>query len=127
MKIKSITAKQILDSKGDPTLQVKVELDDGTMATADVPAGASTGKFEALDLRDSQGVSKAINNVNIKIAAALEGKPADDQAAIDKIMIGLDATANKSKLGAKAIVGVSLAVCRVAAKARKIGLYEHIG
>jgi len=128
MKIKSITARQIFNSKGDPTLEVKVELDDGTTARAGVPSGASTGKNEALELRDADGgVSQAIENVNIKIAAALENQPAENQVLIDKIMRELDGTPNKSKLGANAMIGVSLAVCRAAAKSLKLELYEYLG
>ncbi len=129
MKIKSLNARQIFDSKNDPTLSVKVELDDGTTAVADVPAGASTGRNEAQEKRDSdgKGVSQAIENVNIKIAAALENQPADNQALIDKIMLEIDGTPNKAKIGANAMIGVSLAVCRAAAKAKKLELFQYLG
>jgi enolase len=129
MKIRSLSASQIFDSKKEPTLSVKVELDDGTTAVADVPAGASTGSHEAQEKRDpdGKGVSQAIENVNVKIAAALENQPADNQALIDKIMLEIDGTPNKARLGANAILGVSLAVCRAAAKAKKLELYQYLG
>jgi enolase len=134
MKIKSINAEQILDSNGKPTLEVEVVLADGTRAKAGVPAGASTGKTEAVDLRDNdpqkfggKGVTKAIGNVNTKIASLLVGQEVEDQQRIDQLMIEVDGTDNKSVLGGNAIVGVSMAVARAAARAGKIELYKYFG
>ena len=127
-KIKSITASEIKDSRGKPTIQVEVETDKGVFIDS-VPSGASTGANEALELRDEdgKGVSKAINNINEIIAPKLKGQDASDQKIIDSLMIGLDGTENKSKLGANAILAVSLAVCRAGAGSKKIPLYQHIG
>jgi len=129
MKIRTISAKEISGSKGEPTLEVKAVLDDGTTATAGVPSGASTGKFEALELRDpdGRGVKQTAANVNEKIKALLVGRAAENQTEIDRLMIEADGTENKANLGANALVGVSMAVCRAAAKARKIELYEYLG
>lgn len=133
LKIKDIQAREILDSRGNPTVEVEVSLENGISGIAAVPSGASTGKFEALELRDGDekrygglGVLKAVENVNTKIKEALVGKDAEKQFEIDEIMLELDGTENKSKLGANAILGVSLAVCRAAAKAKKIPLYQYI-
>ncbi len=134
VKIKNIYAREILDSRGDPTLEVQVVLEDGiTTAVASVPSGASTGIHEALELRDGdnrryggKGVLKAVNNVNNKISKLLKGIDVTDQKKIDHMMIQLDDTANKSKLGANAILGVSLACARVAALVTKKPLYEYI-
>ncbi len=132
-KIKSIIAREILDSRGNPTLEVKVILSDGTYGKASVPSGASTGKFEALELRDKnrkryngKGVLKAINNVNKKIAKLLKGKEVEKQQTIDKAMIELDGTSNKSNLGANAILGVSLAIARAGANFYKLPLYIYL-
>ena len=119
--IKNIKAREILDSRGNPTLEVEVKLLDGTIGRAAVPSGASTGKYEAVELRDGdisrfngRGVLQAVANVNKYIAAAIIGMPATDQKAIDHTLIELDGTANKSRLGANAILGVSLAVAQAA-------------
>lgn len=133
VKIKSIQALEILDSRGNPTIRVRVDLDNGTSASAAVPSGASTGIHEALELRDGdkkryqgKGVQKAVANVNNKIAPKVVGMDPSKQRQIDKIMIKLDGTENKSKLGANAILGVSLAVAHAAAKSKNIPLYQHI-
>ncbi len=127
MKIKSIKAKEILDSREKPTVEVELETDKGVFL-ASVPSGASTGKNEVLELRDKdgRGVSKAIENINKIIAPKLKGKDPTEQEEIDKIMIELDGTENKSKLGANAILAVSIAVCRAGAKAKRIPLYKYI-
>lgn len=132
-KISQIEAREILDSRGNPTVEVELTLENGVSAIAAVPSGASTGKFEALELRDGDekrygglGVLKAIENVNTAIREALIGKDASKQFEIDEIMLELDGTENKSKLGANAILGVSLAACKAVAKAKKIPLYEYI-
>ncbi len=134
MKIESIKAREILDSRGNPTVEVEVRLIDGTLGRAAVPSGASTGKHEALELRDGdprrfggKGVLKAVANVNEEIAPALIGMPALDQETIDRKMIELDGTANKSRLGANAILGVSLAVAHATANSLKIPLYRRLG
>jgi len=132
-KITKIYAREILDSRGNPTVEVEVELESGVKATAAVPSGASTGTYEALELRDGDngryeglGVQKAVENVNTKIAEKIIGMDAVDQIAIDKAMLELDSTENKTNLGANAILGVSLAVCRAAALEQNIPLYAHI-
>ena len=132
-KIVSIHAREILDSRGNPTVEVDVKLADGAPGRAAVPSGASTGVHEALELRDGdkkryggKGVLKAVENVNGLIAKALVGSDASDQIAIDKATLTLDGTSNKSKLGANAILGVSLAVARAAANSKKIPLYQHL-
>lgn len=133
MKIKSIHAQEILDSRGDPTVHCSVILENGIHAQAAVPSGASTGRFEACELRDGdmkrydgKGVLKACNNVNIKIAHALHGHNVDDQAGLDRAMIELDGRQNKSNLGANAILAVSLACAKAAAKARHLSLYKSM-
>lgn len=132
MNIQSITARQILDSRGNPTVEATVELEDGFRGTAAVPSGASTGSGEALELRDGgtqwggKGVTKAVANVNEKIAGALVGQNANDQAAIDQAMLELDGTENKSNLGANAILAVSLAVAKAAAKSENLAFYQYI-
>jgi len=133
-KIKKIQAREILDSRGNPTVEVEVFLDDGTQARASVPSGASTGKHEALELRDNdpkrfggKGVLKACFNVNDIIGPKLVGVDPRKQEEIDKLMINLDGTENKSKLGANAILGVSLAVCKAAAKSESLELFKYIG
>ncbi|KAK2179022.1 hypothetical protein NP493_518g00039 [Ridgeia piscesae] len=134
MSIKAIHARQIFDSRGNPTVEVDLTTANG-MFRAAVPSGASTGIYEALELRDNikaeyhgKGVLKAVSNVNKLIAPALVGKTLDvaDQKAIDKIMLDLDGTENKSKLGANAILGVSLAVCKAGAAKKGVPLYQHI-
>ena len=132
--IESLIAREILDSRGNPTLFVEVKLTDGTRGYASVPSGASTGTHEALELRDGDkkrfgglGVLKAINNIEEHIEPALTGMPVNDQEAIDERMIALDGTPNKSKLGANAILGVSLAVAYAAATFHKMSLYRYIG
>jgi enolase len=134
MIIRNIRAMEILDSRGNPTVRVTVELDGGCSGTAAVPSGASTGKHEAVELRDGDrsrfnglGVLKAVSNVNGEILRALEGMSAFDQVAIDRRMIELDGTENKSRLGANAILGVSLAVARAAANYLCLPLYRHLG
>ncbi len=132
--IESITAREILDSRGNPTLEVEVKLFDGTTGRAAVPSGASTGKYEAVELRDGdnsrfngRGVLKAVTNVNEPIAKAITGMLASDQAAIDHKLIELDGTANKSYLGANAILGVSLAVAQAAVNQLGMPLYRYLG
>ncbi len=132
--IKVIKAREILDSRGWPTLEVTVELSDGTVAWAAVPSGASTGRHETVELRNGDasrfnglGVLKAVSNVEKQIAPALIGMPATDQAAIDQRLIGLDGTDNKSGLGANAILGVSLAVAQAAARSLGRPLYQYLG
>jgi enolase len=131
--IKSITAREILDSRGNPTVEVDVQLEDGSWARAAVPSGASTGAFEAAELRDGgsrylgKSVSGAVENVKAKIAPSLIGHDGLDQKGLDEKMIALDATVNKSSLGANAILGVSLAVARAAAVSKKLPFYRFIG
>jgi len=132
--IKSIHAREILDSRGNPTVEVDVVLEDGSQGRAAVPSGASTGIHEALELRDEdkkrfggKGTLKAVENVNGQIASALKGQAAENQSAIDKSMLDLDGTPNKSKLGANAILGVSLAVARAAANSAHQPLYRYLG
>jgi enolase len=132
--IESIHARQILDSRGNPTVEVDVFTESGAFGRAAVPSGASTGSHEAVELRDGdkkkymgKGVLKAVNNVNTKIAAEVVGFPVMDQTLIDKLMIELDGTPNKSKLGANAILGVSLAVAKAAAMEAGQSLYRYIG
>ncbi len=132
-KIKNIQAREILDSRGNPTVEVEVELESGTKGIAAVPSGASTGSFEACELRDSdqaryggQGVLRAVENVNAKISDVIIGVESSSQEKIDKIMINLDGSENKINLGANAILGVSLAVCRATALEEKLPLYKYI-
>jgi enolase len=132
--IEFIIARQILDSRGNPTLEADVILDDGSMGRAAVPSGASTGEHEACELRDDdkkvylgKGVLKAVDNVNTKIAPELIGLDPRDQEAIDQLMIELDGTPNKSKLGANAMLAVSLAVAKAAAAASGLPLYRYLG
>lgn len=132
-KIKNIIAREILDSRGNPTIEVDVILDNGSIGRASVPSGASTGSKEALELRDKdiryggKGVLKAVSNVNNTIKEALVGLDANDQANIDEVMIKLDGTANKSNLGANAILGVSIATLKAAAYDHKLPLYRYLG
>jgi len=131
--IKSINAREILDSRGNPTVEVEVQLEDSSWARAAVPSGASTGAFEAAELRDGgsrylgKSVTGAVENVRTKIAPALIGHDGLDQKGLDEKMIGLDATVNKSSLGANAILGVSLAVARAVAVSKKLPFYRFIG
>ena len=132
-KIKHVKARQVLDSRGNPTVEVDIILSNGILGRAAVPSGASTGEHEAIELRDGdksrymgKGVLKAVNNVNTTIAKAITGKEADFKA-VDKIVLKLDGTENKSKLGANAILGVSMAVAKAAAAANKVPLYKFLG
>lgn len=132
--ISDVYAREILDSRGNPTVEVEVYLEDGSMGRAAVPSGASTGAFEAVELRDGdkgrymgKGVQKAVDNVNDIIAPELEGWDVFDQVGIDKMMIELDGTPNKGKLGANAILGVSIAVAKAAAESVGLSLYEYVG
>ena len=131
--IKNIHARQILDSRGNPTIEVEVKLFSGENGIASVPSGASTGKFEALELRDNEGdfdgksVKKAVNNINKIIAPALVNKNVDNQYLIDRTLITLDGTENKSTLGANATLGVSMACARAGANCYGIPLYEYLG
>ena len=134
MRIVRVTGREILDSRGNPTIECEVELESGVIGVASVPSGASTGENEALELRDGdpkryggKGVLKAVANINEKIAPAIIGMCALEQRAIDKTMIELDGTATKSNLGANAILGVSLAVAHAAANYLDIPLYRYIG
>ncbi len=133
-KIEAVHAREILDSRGNPTVEVEVKLTDGAFGRAAVPSGASTGTHEALELRDGdrkryggKGVLKAVGNVTGPIAKALLGADGRDQTAVDNTMLALDGTKNKSKLGANAILGVSLAVARAAANSERVPLYERLG
>ncbi len=134
ISIEFIQARQILDSRGNPTIEVDVVLEDGTMGRAAVPSGASTGEHEAVELRDNdkkvyagKGVLKAVENVNSKIAPELIGLDARDQEAIDQLMIDLDGTPNKSTLGANAMLGVSMACAKAAAEFSHLPLYRYLG
>ena len=133
-KIVKVHGREVLDSRGNPTVEVEVLLDDGTKARAIVPSGASTGESEALELRDGdksrylgKGVLKAVENVNTKLAPAVIGLEATDQVLVDKTMLEVDGTPFKKNLGANAILGVSLAVARAAAESLKMPLYRYIG
>ncbi|WP_106403066.1 phosphopyruvate hydratase [Actinocorallia populi] len=131
--IEAVHAREILDSRGNPTVEVEVLLEDGSQAQAAVPSGASTGQFEAVELRDGdqryggKGVQKAVEAVNGTIAKELVGYDADDQRIIDQVMIDLDGTPNKANLGANAVLGVSLAVAKAAAEAADLPLFRYIG
>ncbi len=132
-RIDAVGAREILDSRGNPTVEVEVALEDGTIGRAAVPSGASTGAFEAVELRDGgkrylgKGVLKAVAGVNDKIGPALKGFEADDQREIDLAMLDLDGTPNKAKLGANAILGVSLAVAKAAADSANLPLFRYVG
>ena len=133
MKITDIQAQEVLDSRGNPTVECSVTLENGISASAIVPSGASTGTYEAIELRDGdekrylgKGVLKAINNVNTKIAEVVVGMDVENQKEIDQAMIGLDGTENKSGLGANAILSVSMACVRAAALSQELPLYEYI-
>jgi len=132
--IVDVTAREILDSRGNPTVEVDVLLEDGSFGRAAVPSGASTGAYEAIELRDTRakrymgkGVAGAIKNVNEIIAPEILGMDATAQEELDQLMIGLDGTANKAKLGANAILGVSLAVAKAAAESANLSLYRYLG
>src|ERR671919_682301 len=131
--IERVHARQILDSRGNPTVEAEVYLSSGASGRAAVPSGASTGEFEAVELRDGgdswggKGVSKAVEHVNGEIAEALRGARAAEQAALDRTMIELDGTPNKGRLGANAILGVSLAVAKAAAAEGGEPLYRYVG
>ena len=132
--INQIKAREILDSRGNPTLEVDVTLENGSVGRAAVPSGASTGAHEAVELRDNdkarfkgKGVSKAVENVNKDLATALIGLNAKDQKSIDHKMIDLDGTENKSRLGANAILGISLAIAKAAATCSNQSLFRYIG
>ena len=132
-KITKITSREIIDSRGVPTLETTVLLDDGASGIASIPSGASTGTHEALELRDNdpkrfqgKGVLKAVENVEKIISKLLNGYDATDQEGVDRLMINMDATPNKSKLGANSILSVSIAVCRAAAKSEKTDLFRYL-
>ena len=132
--IKSIKALEILDSRGNPTVRVLMELEDGTKVSSSVPSGASTGEYEAVELRDGdpkryngKGVLKAVSNVNEVIAPVIVGMDAKEQTKIDKTMIDLDGTENKSNLGANAILGISMAAAKAAAKSSGVELFRYLG
>jgi enolase len=132
--IEAIVAREILDSRGNPTVEVEVGLDDGSTARAAVPSGASTGAFEAIELRDGdgkrylgKGVEKAVENITERIAEELLGYDASDQRAIDQVMLDLDGTPDKSNFGANAILGVSLAVAKAAAESAELPLFRYVG
>src|SRR5262249_45217537 len=132
--IVDIIGREILDSRGNPTVEVDVVLEDGAMGRAAVPSGASTGAHEAIELRDGdkarylgKGVRKAVEAVNGEIYGALSGMDAEDQRRIDDALVKLDGTPNKGRLGANAILGVSLAVAKAAAAARELPLYRYLG
>ncbi len=133
-RIADVKGREILDSRGNPTVEVEVFLEDGTMGRAAVPSGASTGEYEAVELRDGdkkryggKGVLKAVANVNTKIGPKVKGLDATDQRALDSFLIDLDGTPNKAKLGANAILGVSLASAKASATSAKLPLYRYIG
>ena len=132
--IEQVFAREILDSRGNPTVEVEVCLEDGTIANADVPSGASTGMYEAVELRDGdksryngKGVLQAVDNVNAKIGPAIIGYDATEQVAIDQLMMKLDGTDNKGNFGANAILGVSMAVARAAAMSLDLPLFQYLG
>src|SRR5204863_4770742 len=131
--ILDITGREILDSRGNPTVEVDVRLEDGSFGRAIVPSGASTGAHEAVELRDGgkaymgKGVTKAVDFVNTEIYSEIEGLDALDQISVDRAMIELDGTPNKGRLGANAILGVSLAVAKAAAESSELPLYKYLG
>ena len=133
LSIEDVIGREVLDSRGNPTVEVEVLLSNGHFGTALVPSGASTGKFEAIELRDREkryggmGVETAVNHVNHRIADRLVGKNALNQIEIDQIMIEADGTENKEKFGANAILGASLATARAAANGLGIPLYQYLG
>ena len=131
--IEAVGAREILDSRGNPTVEVEVALDDGTIGRAAVPSGASTGEFEAVELRDGgdrylgKGVQKAVAAVNAKLGPALAGFDADDQRAIDQALLAIDGTPNKANVGANAILGISLAAAKAAAESARLPLFRYVG
>jgi len=131
--ITEVRGRQVLDSRGNPTVEVDVRLDSGTLGRAAVPSGASTGVHEAVELRDGgeawggKGVTKAVANANGEIAEAVRGRDPRDQEGLDRALIDLDGTPNKGRLGANAILGVSLAVARAAAADAGVPLYRYLG
>jgi enolase len=133
MKIQRVHAREVLDSRGQPTVEVEVWLSNGVRGRTTVPSGASTGEHEAVELRDGgkrflgKGVARAVENVNRKLAPRLRGKEARNQAAVDRLMIEMDGTADKGKIGANAILGVSLATAHAQARAQKVPLYRYLG
>ena len=134
MEIIKVIGREILDSRGNPTVEADVHLADGTVGRAAVPSGASTGEHEAVELRDNdpkrylgKGTRKAVQNINKKIAPAVLGMEAEQQSAIDHKMIELDGTPNKAKLGANAILAVSMAAARAAAQSQMTPLYRYLG
>ncbi|HXV58869.1 MAG TPA: phosphopyruvate hydratase [Gaiellaceae bacterium] len=134
MKVKRVHGRQVLDSRGNPTVEVEVELDSGALGRAAVPSGASTGQFEAVELRDGdparwlgKGVRRAVENVEREIGPALAGADAGDQAALDRALLELDGTPNKSRLGANAVLGASLAAAKAAAAEAGLPLYRWLG
>jgi len=134
VKVTRVHARQILDSRGNPTVEVEVTLDSGAVGRADVPSGASTGQFEAVELRDGdagaylgKGVLRAVENVEREIGPALVGVSADDQAGLDRLLVELDGTPNKSRLGANAVLGCSLAAAKAAAAEAGVPLYRWLG
>jgi enolase 1/2/3 len=133
MKIQRVHAREVLDSRGQPTVEVEVALKNGMIGRATVPSGASTGEHEAVELRDGgkrflgKGVARAVENVNRRLAPRLRGKEAREQADIDRMMIEMDGTSDKGKFGANAILGVSLAVAHAQARARGLSLYRYLG
>ena len=134
VEIETVFAREILDSRGNPTLEVDVTLSDGGFGRAAVPSGASTGAHEAVELRDGdkarylgKGVRKAVLNVNTDIADEIEGLDAENQRGIDSILIALDGTENKGRLGANAMLGVSLALAKAVADSKQVPLYRSVG
>jgi len=133
MKIQRVHAREVLDSRGQPTVEVEVWLNNGVVGRATIPSGASTGEHEAVELRDGgkrflgKGVARAVENVNRKLAPRLRGKDARDQAGIDRIMIDMDGTPDKGKIGANAILGVSLATAHAQARTQRVSLYRYLG
>jgi len=133
MKIRQVRAREVLDSRGQPTVEVEVSLANGVTGRATVPSGASTGEHEAVELRDGgkrflgKGVARAVENVNRKLAPRLRGKNAREQAALDRMMIEMDGTNDKGKLGANAILGVSLALAHAEAEAQHVSLFRYLG
>ena len=132
--ITTVNAREILDSRGNPTVEVEIKLMDGAQGRASVPSGASTGEHEALELRDGdaerysgKGVLQALRNVETEIAAVLRGCDATQQGDIDRAILELDGTAGKSRLGANAILGVSLAVAKAAAQSQDMSLFRYLG
>jgi len=134
VEIETIFAREILDSRGNPTLEVDISLSDGAFGRAAVPSGASTGAHEAVELRDGdkarylgKGVMKAVSHVNTEIADTLYGLNAENQRGIDQILIDLDGTENKGRLGANAMLGVSLALAKAVSNSQDVPLYRYVG